>query len=117
VKDVPLIGQHGLRRHFYNLTKEADVKNYLTLKPANGKKLYSEKLAMHFEAPTTEGDYIVNVFKGWFVPPKTTKYRFLSSCDDYCSVKIGKTEKQTDSLTTLMDTHRYNEFRWYRQGD
>jgi len=46
---------------------------------------------MHFESPINEADFLANLYKGWFVPPATTKYRFYTVCDDYCSLKLGLT--------------------------
>jgi hypothetical protein len=41
-------------------------------------------LALTMEAGYNEGEIITNIFRGWFVPPATTNYRFYIACDDKC---------------------------------
>lgn len=43
---------------------------------------YTDKLAMQFEEHESLGDQIATLWRGWFTPPATTKYRFHQSCDD-----------------------------------
>jgi hypothetical protein len=51
----------------------------------------SELIATTFATPYNEGTHIGNVFKGWFIPPVSTEYRFYMACDDHCLLRIGKT--------------------------
>jgi len=51
----------------------------------------TESLSLHLETPYEEGDYLANRFEGWFLPPKTARYRFYMSCDDMCQVFLGNT--------------------------
>jgi hypothetical protein len=37
---------------------------------------------MHAEIPYNEGSRRGNKLKGYFVAPKTTRYRFMVACDD-----------------------------------
>ena len=55
-------------------------------------------LAMHFEAPKDDGDNIGNLYRGWFIPPATTRYRFYTVCDDHCAMRMAITPDQTEEL-------------------
>jgi len=41
------------------------------------------------ENPYEEGDDLISVYKGWFVPPKTTNYRFYQAAEDKVRVLLG----------------------------
>jgi len=89
---VPLytyLGSHGLKRFTYNTTSGHD---WDILEDRE----YHTSLVTTFELPqhnrnqgTDYSDYMTNVFKGWFIPPATTKYRFYQVCDDKCILKLG----------------------------
>jgi len=51
------------------------------------------------------GDYFVNQYKGWFIAPETTKYRFYISCDRNCELKMGKTPDQNKDMEQLLYTN------------
>jgi hypothetical protein len=53
--------------------------------------IVSENLELQPETQQWYGDYYGQVFKGWFIPPETTEYRFYMSCDDDCRLKLGET--------------------------
>jgi len=55
-------------------------------------------LAMHFEAPKDDGDNIGNLYRGWFIAPATTNYRFYTVCDDHCAMRMAITPDQTEEL-------------------
>jgi hypothetical protein len=49
-------------------------------------------LATSFETPYKEGGNTDdNTFKGWFLAPETTKYRFYAACNDKCSLSFSQT--------------------------
>jgi len=50
---------------------------------------YYTELSLAVESPYRQADKIVNKFKGWFIPPKTTNYRFYQACDDWCRLYLG----------------------------
>ena len=46
-------------------------------------------LGLDISAERNFGDHIGSVYKAWFVPPKTARYRFYMVCDDYCLMKMA----------------------------
>lgn len=85
------VGHHGLRRTLVNTTHSDTKVNMATVYDETNGFAREEGIATTFAAPYNQGDYLGNVFKGWFVPPKTTGYRFYMACDDNCLLRIGKT--------------------------
>jgi len=78
----------------------------------NKEDSYTDMLAMHFEASekgTTSN--MANLFRGWFTPPATTKYRFHQSCDDHCNLVFGKTPDSETDTEELIDTDHWVEYR------
>ena len=49
----------------------------------------NESLAMQIETETNVCDSCQNIFRGWFIAPATTNYRFWAAVDDYCDVRLG----------------------------
>jgi len=46
---------------------------------------YYTELALALETPYyNEYNNMASKFKGWFIPPKTTNYRFYQACDEKC---------------------------------
>jgi hypothetical protein len=45
---------------------------------------------------------IANMYKGWFVAPATTRYRFYVACDQACDVQFGSTPMDPSSATMLL---------------
>jgi hypothetical protein len=87
------VGQHGIRRKFYNYTSWHNTYHY------KEEHENTETLALAFESPIDEDNYIVNLYKGWFIPPATTKYRFYMSCDDHCNLKLGSEPNKIEEPT------------------
>ena len=44
------------------------------------------------------GDYFVNEYRGWFIAPETTKYRFYLGCNRICEFKMGETPDRIKTL-------------------
>jgi hypothetical protein len=77
-------GANSIKRRIYNNTvngvmKESDLLTYS----------YTDLLNTNLEGPSYQGDYYGNVFSGYFKAPATTNYKFYSSCDDKCTVKLS----------------------------
>jgi len=72
-------------------------------------------LETQFETRYGEGDHTTNVFKGWFVPPATTKYRFYMACDDYCELRLGKAKPGTTETEKILDVNSHSGYRFYRK--
>ena len=68
---------------------------------------------MNFEAPYYSGDKQANTMKGFFVAPKTTRYRFYQSCDDKCIVNFALNSSQPDNMTEIMSNHGATGHRAY----
>lgn len=77
--DVPYVGSHGIKRHFINETNWLDWNRFDEYET-------TDSLALSLESPYQVGDKLGNMFKGWFVAPATTNYRFYVACDDYCNI-------------------------------
>jgi hypothetical protein len=69
-------------------------------------------------APYAEGDMLGNIFKGWFVAPATTNYRFYIACDDYCDLSLGNTTMVSEEPTKLVSTTSQTDYRdwWETRG-
>jgi hypothetical protein len=66
------------------------------------------------EAPFGEADQFGSVYKGWFVAPATTKYRFYISCDDICKLSLGSTPGVAEDPTVIAHTREYTDRRdWW----
>jgi len=77
-----------------------------------------EKIATTFAAPYYEGDYLGNIFKGWFVAPASTRYRFSMSCDDDCLLIMGKTPdvgpevfNNTEEIISVKTSSSYRQYK------
>ena len=55
------------------------------------------KLALEFESDWNLGDDIGSIYKGWFVPPADTRYRFYQSCDNKCRLWFAPCPDTTDN--------------------
>jgi hypothetical protein len=82
---VPLVGSHGLRKLLVNSSLSTtdgyvNLQNYNDLNKPEWMKNMS--LSLNLESSENLGDRIAHEYKGWFVPPATTRYRFYMSCDD-----------------------------------
>ena len=64
----------------------------------------TESLALTMQSPFNEGDRLGSIWKGWFVAPATTNYRFYAACDDYCKLLLGDTSmNSTDPEELIMN--------------
>jgi hypothetical protein len=48
------------------------------------------------ETPYGEGNRHENIFKGWFIPPATTRYKFYQTCDNYCRIYLSNVTGSID---------------------
>jgi hypothetical protein len=56
--------------------------------------------------------YVVNEFKGWFIPPATTRYKFYQYCDDWCKVSFSNvTGDSTENVTDLVSQSGHTAYR------
>jgi len=74
---------------------------------------YTEHLMMNFEQHETAIEkYSMIVYRGWFTPPVTAKYRFHQSCDDMCDLVIGDTPGQVpEKPVKILDINHWSEYR------
>ena len=93
------VGQYGVTRHFINKTS-----SYLDFDNIED-EAYVKMLALDLSAERNFGDKLGSVYKTWFVPPKTTRYRFYMICDDYCLLKMGECPNSFSPLSTMVN-HR-----------
>jgi hypothetical protein len=78
------VGQHGLRRRYYNTTYPLWSSNITKSTE------YQETIAMDLEAPSTIWpSYSGNIFAGYFKAPADAAYRFYMTCDDWCELYLG----------------------------
>jgi len=76
------------------------------------RKDYTDMLAMHFEEHETSlSDYTATIWKGWFTPPMTARYRFHQSCNDHCDLTLGKTPGQDTDTEKILDINHWSEYR------
>lgn len=66
------------------------------------------QLALSLESEWNFGDHLGGLYKGWFVPPTSARYRFYMTCDNLCRIKIAPCAGTTSPLQTLI-THNYAE--------
>ena len=85
ISNSSYVGSNGLRRKLINESRGLSY-NVLDSYAAT-----NETLALSFENPFNEGNFLGNVYKGWFVAPATTRYRFYITCDDLCKLNLGNT--------------------------
>lgn len=75
-------------------------------------------LAMTMEVAPNIGDRFAHEFKGWFVAPATTNYRFYMACNDHCHVKLDTTPGSTSNPVSVTYTDHWSYFReFYRNDD
>lgn len=92
----PFSGSHGVRRRYWNFTKDERGNIWDTYKnlPPKYETLHTNLESLR----ENEGDYFVNDYTGWFVAPAATRYRFYMSCDRQCEFKLGKTPGATNDM-------------------
>jgi len=73
----------------------------------------TESLSLAMEVPVNEGNNHINQFKGWFIPPATTRYRFYQVCDDTCRIKMALDNSDPTNITTVIETTNWADYRNY----
>lgn len=102
------IGQHGLRRKFYNTSYAL---NWTSLASSPD---YIEKLALDLEAPYNIWDaQMGNVYSGYFKPPMTGRYRFYVTCDDLCQLYLGNKTLDPKSSSKIFETPGWSNYRTF----
>jgi hypothetical protein len=75
---------------------------------------YSETLALNMESPYNEGTLLGNVYKGWFVAPATTNYKFYLACDDFCKLNLGNVSGAVEDPTEIASIGSHLDYRdWW----
>lgn len=77
----------------------------------------NESIALTLATPLDEGSSIGNLFKGWFIAPATTNYKFYMSCDDHCILKLGLTPENVTDVQDIIQIYEWSEWRDYFQED
>lgn len=92
----PYIGQYGIRRSFVNKTTTPSYSDiWLDTTP--------QHLATAFSGWLNFENYYGNGFKGWYLAPETTEYRFHMQCDDLCKFELSTVPNDvTNNVTTLL---------------
>jgi hypothetical protein len=68
---------------------------------------------VNFEAPYYQDNKIGNLMKGYFVAPKTTRYRFRMACDDQCWLHMGLNTSDPTTMTQLLEITTATSHRKY----
>jgi hypothetical protein len=76
----PYQGQHGATRFFTNSSVHHNG-GWLRIQDVKTYKNDGPQLALDLQAERNHGDRIASLYKTWFVPPETGRYRFYMSCD------------------------------------
>jgi hypothetical protein len=42
-------------------------------------------------------------YRGWFIPPATSNYRFYMGCDDRCTLKFNNVSDTSSNTATIID--------------
>jgi hypothetical protein len=102
------VGQHGLRRRFFNSTYQINSGNL------SQSVEYIDMIAVDLEAPYGVKDgYSGNIFSGYFKAPATAGYRFYASCDDWCQLSFSSVDKNPAANTTIYTSDGVAGFRGY----
>jgi hypothetical protein len=97
-----------VRRNFINRTTWVSWADLDTETP------YDEVLATQFETPHNIGDMLGNKLKGFFVAPKTSRYRFLMACDDICYFDMATNISDPTNMTRLLYIGSWTSYRSYQ---
>lgn len=112
---VDTVGQFGLSRRRVDLRNWGELGRWKTY-VEEGRK-YKDYLITHFESPQGDGNYNVNLYRGWFLPPATTKYRFYTVCDDDCSLKLATAPNTSLEPVELLSVTKHTEARRYYRAE
>lgn len=66
-----------------------------------------------FESPFSFSDNYKQQFKGWFIPPASTRYRFYQSCDDACDFKMSQTNMDIANVADVLNSDGSTGYRKY----
>lgn len=105
---TPMVGHNGLRVRVYDYNNGYDYN-------IADKKIIDEYVATTFEH---NGDlwHKHPVHEGWFIPPKTTRYRFHLTCSLSCKLDMGKNPNDATSLQTIVELTDDLRTDWYRNS-
>jgi hypothetical protein len=87
VINVPLMGHNGLRVNTLRAPKGLPW-NYTQIL---GNQTPNYTIGTEFEELMLHDNHFYRHHEGWFIPPKTTGYRFYTVCTDLCRVSLGET--------------------------
>jgi hypothetical protein len=96
-------GQHGVSRWFINKTSSL---NYWKIDEEPSVKM----LALDMAAERNIGDYMGSIYKAWFVPPKTARYRFYMVCNDYCLMEFATCPKSHTPTDRILDLRGWTDY-------
>lgn len=66
------------------------------------------------ETPYNQDERMENIFKGWFIPPATTRYRFYQACDNYCRIYLSNVSGSVDAKERLTYSTSASNYRdWW----
>ena len=64
--------------------------------------------------PYAHGTHHGSLYKGWFVAPATTNYRFYITCDDNCKLSLGNTTGDAENTTEIAKDYGTSNYRdWW----
>lgn len=66
-------------------------------------------LAIDLAAERNLGDRIGSLYKTWFIPPETGRYRFYMACDQQCRMSIAECPNTTTPLTMLLKLNSWTQ--------
>jgi len=122
VKDSPAVsdltttyvGQHGIKNTLVNTTIAANKVSLATIEDTTETDwIRTNHLSVELESHELKGDFYGQIFKGWFIPPATTDYKFYMSCDDHCELKLSKTPNDITAPTSIIKVDGASTFRQY----
>lgn len=64
---------------------------------------FAKKYQIDFEKPYGETSNMGSRYRGWFIAPATTNYRFYMSCDDRCTLKFNNVSDTSENPATIID--------------
>ena len=101
-------GTQGIRRDLYNYTdytgRTDSYSNQVHMVTDDAFQPFDSKYQINFEKPYGEDSNMGSRYRGWFIAPATTNYRFYMSCDDRCTLKFNNaTDNSTDPATIIAD--------------
>jgi hypothetical protein len=115
-------GSFGITRELYNYTENTgsytSYNNQQEMIENTTFVPFDRKLQLSLEKPYNEDDpNIGSSYKGWFVAPATSNYRFKVACDDRCSLYFGTTAGSDQDPTLLIDdvSMAWNGRRYYER--